>query len=168
MVWFRFMVVNVTFNTILVIGSGNLSTRRKQPASRKSLTKLVGYLTATLEIEGLHDRCMLWIIRKLLFPSSIKSWNKLSPQLRNAPTLNRFKQATKNQTIKPPKFYNVGCRMLNIIHTRQRHKSSILNADLFRVHFTNGSGCICGCAFEDESFYIRMLSLQRSKWRIEI
>ena len=58
--------------------------------------------------------------------------------------------------------------MLNIIHTRQRHKSSILNADLFRVHFTNGSGCICGCAFEDESFYIRMLSLQRSKWRIEI
>jgi hypothetical protein len=26
------------------------------------------------------------------FPSTIKSWNKLSPQLRNAPTLNRFKQ----------------------------------------------------------------------------
>ena len=28
----------------------------------------------------------------------------LSPQLRNASTLNRFKQATKNQTLKPPHF----------------------------------------------------------------
>ena len=40
----------------------------------------------------------------LLFVMSIKSWNKLSPQLRNAPTLNRFKQANKNHTIKPPNF----------------------------------------------------------------
>jgi hypothetical protein len=30
---------------------------------------------------------------------SIKSWNKLSSQIRNAPTLNRFKQAIKNQRI---------------------------------------------------------------------
>jgi hypothetical protein len=33
------------------------------------------------------------------FFTSIKSWNKLSSQIRNAPTLNRFKQATKNQRI---------------------------------------------------------------------
>ena len=100
---------------------------------------------------------------------SIKSWNKLSPQLRNAPTLNRFKQANKNHTIKPPKFYIAGCRILNIIHTRLRYRSSSLNADLFRVHLANDRGCICGCAFEDAiHFYIRMLSLQRSKRRIEI
>jgi hypothetical protein len=83
------------------------------------------------------------------FPSTIKSWNKLSPQLRNAPTLNRFKQANKNHTIKPLKFYIAGCRILNIIHTRLRHRSSSLNADLFRVHLANDPGCICGCAFED-------------------
>jgi hypothetical protein len=51
--------------------------------------------------------------------------------LRNAPTLNRFKQATKIQTFKPHKFYNAECRILNIIHTRLRHRSSSLNADLF-------------------------------------
>jgi hypothetical protein len=56
-------------------------------------------------------------------PSSIKLWNKLCPQLRNASTLNRFKPATKNQTIKPPKFYNAGCRILNTIHTRQNEKT---------------------------------------------
>jgi hypothetical protein len=43
-----------------------------------------------------------------------------------------------------------------------------LNADLFRVHLANDPGCICGCAFEDAiHLYIRMLSLQRSKRRIE-
>ena len=75
-------------------------------------------------------------------------------QLRNAPTLNRFKQANKNHTIKPPKFYIAGYRILNIIHTRLRHRSSSLNADLFRVHLANGPACICGCAFEDAIHYI--------------
>jgi hypothetical protein len=64
---------------------------------------------------------------------------------KNAPTLNRFKQANKNHTIKPPKFYIARCRILNIIHTRLRHRSSSLNADLFRVHLANDPGCICGC-----------------------
>jgi hypothetical protein len=62
-------------------------------------------------------------------------------QLRNAPTLYRFKQANKNHTIKLPKFYIAGCRILNIniniVHTRLRHSSSSLNADLFRVHLAN-------------------------------
>ena len=111
----------------------------------------------------------LQLFANSFFPSSIESWDKLSLQLRNAPTLITFKQATKNQTIKPPKFYNAGCRILNIIHTRLRHRSSSLNADLFRVHLANDPGCICGCAFEDAiHFIIRMLSLQRSKRRIEI
>ena len=96
----------------------------------------------------------LQLFANSFFPSTIKSWNKLSPQLRNAPTLNRFKQANKNHTIKPPKFYIAGCRILNIIHTRLRHRSSSLNADLFRVHLANDPGCICGCAFEDAIHYI--------------
>ena len=96
----------------------------------------------------------LQLFANSFFPSTIKSWNKLSPQLRNAPTLNRFKQANKNHTIKLPKFYIAGCRILNIIHTRLRHRSKSLNADLFRVHLANDPGCICGCAFEDAIHYI--------------
>ena len=41
---------------------------------------------------------ILQLFTNSLFPS-IKSWNKLSSQIRNAPTLNRFKQAIKNQRI---------------------------------------------------------------------
>jgi hypothetical protein len=46
----------------------------------------------------------LQLFANSFFPSSIKSRDKLSPQLRNAPTLNRFKQATKIQTLKPQNF----------------------------------------------------------------
>jgi hypothetical protein len=88
----------------------------------------------------------LQLFANSFFLFTIKSWNQLSPQLRNAPTLNRFKQANTNYTIKPPKFYIAGCRIVNIVHTRLRHRSSSLNADLFRVHLANDPGCICGCA----------------------
>ena len=87
----------------------------------------------------------LQLFANSFFPSS---WNNLSPQLRNAPTLNKFKQAIKKQTIIPPPCYNAGCRILNVIHTRLRYRSSTLHADLFRVHLANDQGCICGCAFE--------------------
>ena len=42
----------------------------------------------------------LQLFANSFFPSSIKSWEKLGLQLRNAHTLNRFKQATKNQILK--------------------------------------------------------------------
>jgi hypothetical protein len=41
--------------------------------------------------------------------------------------------------------YNAGCRILNIIITRLRHRSSSLNVDLFGVNVA----MICGYAFED-------------------
>jgi len=43
---------------------------------------------------------------------------------------------------------------LDIIHTRLRHRSSSLNADLFLIHFVNDPNCICGCAFEDALHFI--------------
>jgi hypothetical protein len=118
-------------------------TREENELNLRNQTEFRNPLTARLQL-----------FKNSFFPSSIKSWNKLSPQLRNAPTLNRFKQATKNQTIKPPKFYNAGCRILNTNHTRLRHRSSSLNADLFRVHLANDPGCICGCAFADAIHFI--------------
>jgi hypothetical protein len=89
-----------------------------------------------------------WGLNKYCFDSIfIDLW-------RRNKTGHNVKQANKNHTIKPPKFYIAGCRILNIIHTRLRHSSSRLNADLFRVHLANDPGCICGCAFEDAIHFI--------------
>lgn len=73
------------------------------------------------------------IIHKLVFPSSTKN---------HVHALNIFKQASKNKKIKPPKFYNTECIILYIMHTRLRHRSSNLNADLFYVKLVNDPGCL--------------------------
>lgn len=77
-------------------------------------------------------------------------WNNLEPTVRNIPTISRFKKAIKsNNFIKPPPYYLTGNRYLNILHTRLRHRCSILNADLFQVNFINDPGCVCGWVIED-------------------
>jgi len=40
-------------------------------------------------------------VNELNLHTQTESWNKLSPKLRNAPTVNRFQQATKKQGITP-------------------------------------------------------------------
>ena len=46
--------------------------------------------------------------------------------------------------------YPNGCRMLNVLHSRLRHRSSNLNADLLRVNLINDPGCVCGWVIEDD------------------
>jgi hypothetical protein len=47
-----------------------------------------------------------------------------------------FKKSLINDVnlLKPSRYYSYGCRVLNVLHTRLRHRSSNLNADLFRVN----------------------------------
>ena len=51
--------------------------------------------------------------------------------------------------MKPSRYYSYGCRVLNVLHTRLRHRSSNLHADLFRVNLINDPGCVCGWVIED-------------------
>ena len=62
--------------------------------------------------------------------------------LNHVPTLNRFKQAPKKSNNKTHKSYNTGCRILNIMHTRLRDRSSNMNANLFHVNLANDPGCL--------------------------
>ena len=43
---------------------------------------------------------------------------------------------------------------LNIIHTRLRHQSSSLGADLFRANIINDLSCTCRCPLEDAIHYL--------------
>jgi hypothetical protein len=88
----------------------------------------------------------LQLYRNSFFPSSIKLWNNLTPEIRSAPTVSSFKKSLINDVnlLKPSRYYSYGCRVLNVLHTRLRHRSSNLNADLFRVNLINDPGCVCG------------------------
>ena len=58
------------------------------------------------------------------------------------------------QLSKPPNYFLVGDRFLNVMNTRIRHRSSSLNADLHRVNFINDPGCVCGWVIEDAIHFL--------------
>ena len=93
----------------------------------------------------------LQLYRNSFFPSSIKLWNNLPLEIRSAPTVSSFKKSLINDVnlLKPSRYYSYGCRVLNVLHTRLKHRSSNLNADLFRVNLINDPGCVCGWVIED-------------------
>ena len=68
------------------------------------------------------------------FPSTLKLWNELDPQVRTLPTISRFKSNIKTIPDKKPDYTNVGERKYNINLTRIRHRSSSLKADLYVVN----------------------------------
>ena len=89
------------------------------------------------------------VFSKSYFPSTIRLWNNLDIEIRNTPNISTFKRSLKRPANKPPSYFNAGNRKLNIIHTRLRHRSSTLGADLFRVNLTEDPSCQCGWPFED-------------------
>jgi len=98
----------------------------------------------------------LQLYRNSFFPSSIKLWNNLTPEITgSAPTVSSFKKSLMNDVnlLKPPRYYSYGCRVLNVLHTRLRHRSSNLNADPFRVNLINDPGCVCGWVIEDTIYF---------------
>jgi hypothetical protein len=78
------------------------------------------------------------LFRNSFFPYTIKLWNNLTSEIRSSPTASSFKKSLINEVnlLKPP-YYSYGCRMLDVLHTRLRHRSSYLNDDLLRVDLIN-------------------------------
>ena len=81
--------------------------------------------------------------------------------MRSAATVSSFKKSLINYVnlLKPPRYYLYGRRVLNVLHTRLRHRSSNLNVDLFRVNLINDPGCVCGWAIEDAIHFFLECSL---------
>ena len=84
------------------------------------------------------------------FPSTLRAWNSLDLENRNAPSYISFKRQLVNQTLVPV-WYSTGVRKWNIIHTKLRYNYSILNYDLFRFNLKDNPGCACG--FECENAF---------------
>ena len=55
--------------------------------------------------------------------------------------------------------FNLGSRKYNIIMSRIRMKSSILNGHLFQLKLVNDSRCKCGYMFEDTVHYFLVCPL---------
>lgn len=86
-------------------------------------------------------------------PLTIREWNTLSSDVRNASTIFEFKGKLHNRPKKSSPLYNIGNRRQQIHHTRLRLGCSSLNYDLNRRNIVDSPLCICG-AIETPLHYL--------------
>ena len=77
-------------------------------------------------------------------PATIRSWNELPPEIRQATSLEDFKHNLRNILPKSPKFYEVGSRKGQILHCRLRVKNSDLRSHLYQINLSETYICECG------------------------
>ena len=78
-------------------------------------------------------------------PSTIRAWNSLSDDIKSASSAASFKYRLNRDLKKPPRYYNIGTRIGQILHARLRMECSALNVLLYRKNIVPIPSCICGC-----------------------
>jgi hypothetical protein len=71
--------------------------------------------------------------------------------------LESFKYKLKQhyyKNAKPPSYYNIGNRYLNILHTRIRNNCSALHNDLFHANLIHSPSCSCGYSTENAEHFL--------------
>ena len=78
------------------------------------------------------------------FPATIRAWDDLPAEVKDAPSVAAFKSRLNKDLKKPPSYYNTGTRIGQILQARLRLGCSSLNADLYRKNFVPSLTCACG------------------------
>ncbi|MCG7879157.1 MAG: reverse transcriptase domain-containing protein, partial [Candidatus Thiodiazotropha endolucinida] len=86
------------------------------------------------------------------FPSTIRAWNNLPNDVKEATSVASFKRALNRNTIVPP-YFNAGARIGQILHARLRMGCSSLNSDLYRKNIVLSPSCHCG-EFESAKHFL--------------
>ena len=85
-------------------------------------------------------------------PSTVRAWNNLPLEAKQLQSVNSFKYYLKKDTVSVPKYYYIGKRKIQILHTRLRTNCSSLNLDLFTRNISDSPMCACG-SVEDTQHY---------------
>ena len=78
------------------------------------------------------------------FPSTIRAWNSLPQDIKDANTVTAFKYCLNRHRRLPPKDYNAGSRIGQIVHARLRMGCSSLNSHLYSKNIVPSPSCACG------------------------
>ena len=100
-------------------------------------------------LQTIHARTNLYY--QSFLPSAIRGWNNLPIEIKQSDSVNSFKKHLfKKQPV--PKYYYIGNRRAQILHTRLRTNCSSLNIDLFTRNISDSPLCSCG-SIEDAQHY---------------
>lgn len=85
-------------------------------------------------------------------PSAVRAWNNLPFEARFSESVYSFKRFLNKENISVPKYYYMGNRRAQILHTRLRTYCSSLSLDLFMKNVSDSPLCQCG-SIEDAQHY---------------
>ena len=94
------------------------------------------------DIQSLHANTNLFY--NSFFPSTIRAWNSLPEDIKQATSVASFKYRLNKDIKKPPKYYNAGTRIGQILQARMRMECSSLNSHLYRKNIVSTPSCQCG------------------------
>lgn len=94
------------------------------------------------DIQSIRARTNLFF--NSFFPSTIRAWNSLPQDIKDATTVAAFKHRLDRNRRTPPNYYNAGCRTGQILHARLRMECSSLNSHLYSKHIVPSPSCVCG------------------------
>ena len=97
--------------------------------------------------------CRTNIYYNSFLPTAIREWNELPHEIKNADTLDMFKNRLKTNQQLTPLHYYTGHRKAQILHTRLRNKCSALNEDLFLKGIVDSALCQCGLVESSHHFF---------------
>ena len=87
------------------------------------------------------------------FPSSVRAWNALPGETRQATTVTAFKNKLNIDLRRPPNYYNTGTRLGQVLHARLRMECSSLNSHLYHKNIVDSPSCLCG-GFESAHHFL--------------
>lgn len=85
-------------------------------------------------------------------PSSIRLWNDLPTEARDASSPKSFQYQMNKNLQKPPKYFTIGIRFAQIQHARLRTSCSCLNQHLFSKNIVTDPYCHCGAVETTKHF----------------
>ena len=106
-------------------------------------------------IQTIHANTNLYF--NSFIPSTIRAWNSLSDDIKSALSVASFKYRLNRDLKKPPRYYNNGTRIGQILHARLRMECSALNSHLYRKNIVPSPSCICG-GFESPHHFLFVCS----------
>ena len=101
-------------------------------------------------------------------PSSIRDWNRLNPDIRNAGTLDAFKLKLNQNLPVIPKHYYSGIRKYQIWHTRIRTGCSSLKNDLFLKNIIDSPLCTCNSGEIENAYHFFFICQLYTHLRVEL
>ena len=94
------------------------------------------------DIQSIRARTNLFF--NSFFPSTIRAWNSLPQDIKDANTVTAFKYCLNRHRRLPPKYYNAGSRIGQILHARLRMGCSSLNSHLYSKNIVPSPSCAYG------------------------